>query len=72
MTVELTSRDQMVRELTRTKKADLVTMALAVGRERGSRWVLGGPTVWSKDQLISYIVGERGGRGLVHADGGRS
>lgn len=55
----MTARDQIVRELDRTKKADLVVMANAIGRARGSRWLLGGPETWSKDQLITYIAPPR-------------
>lgn len=50
------ARDQILRELTRTTRRDLEAMALAVAPGRGDRWLIGGPTHWSKDELISYLA----------------
>ncbi len=59
-TQQMSSRDQMVYELTRTKKGDLVLMARAVAPSRGDHWIVGGPDQWSKDELISYLAPDRG------------
>jgi hypothetical protein len=56
---QVTARDHLVGELTRTTKRDLVTMANAVAPTRGDRWLIGGPATWSKDELIAYLAPER-------------
>jgi hypothetical protein len=56
---EVTARDHLVGELTRTTKRDLVTMANAVAPTRGDHWLIGGPDTWSKDELIAYLAPER-------------
>jgi hypothetical protein len=55
----MSARDDLVRELTRTKKRDLVVIARTLADARGHEYVYGGPNHWSKDELISYIVSER-------------
>ena len=47
-----------IEELSRKTKAELVVIALADGMARGRTWVLGGPMMMSKDELINYIVRE--------------
>lgn len=54
----LSARDQVVRELDRTKKRDLIIIALLLGRARGDHWIIGGPDEWSKDELVAYIARE--------------
>lgn len=52
----MNARDQLIRELDRTAKRDLIAMARAVAPTRGDRWLFGGPEDWSKDQLINYLA----------------
>jgi hypothetical protein len=58
-TDQMSARDQIIYELARTKKTDLVLMAKAVAPARGDHWIIGGPDDWSKDELIAYLAPPR-------------
>ena len=45
-------------EAYRKTKRELVKLAMDDAAERGRRWVIGGPTVMSKDELIHYLASE--------------
>ena len=45
-----------LRQLDRTSKGDLLTIALGHARQRGASWAIGGPQLWSKDELINAIL----------------
>lgn len=48
--------DRRVIELTHTRKADLIRLVRDRARREGGRWLIGGPEVWSKDELISDVI----------------
>lgn len=50
------ARDRRVRELARMPKRELQAVVTGRARERGGRWVIGGPQLWSKDELINGIL----------------
>jgi hypothetical protein len=41
-----------LRELDRMSKRDLLAVVLKHARQRGASWAIGGPRLWSKDELI--------------------
>lgn len=47
-----------IQELYRMRKPELLAIVNDDAKQKGRRWVLGGPEHWSKDDLISHIVRE--------------
>jgi hypothetical protein len=45
-----------LRQLARTSKRDLLAIVMEHARQRGASWVIGGPRLWSKDELINGIL----------------
>ena len=41
-----------LRELSRMPKRDLLTIVLQLARQRGASWAIGGPHLWSKEELL--------------------
>lgn len=45
-----------IQQLGRTSKRDLLTIIMRLARQRGASWLIGGPRLWSKDELINGIL----------------
>jgi hypothetical protein len=45
-----------VRQLWRMPKRDLIAIVAERARERGASWLIGGPPLWSKDELLSAVI----------------
>jgi hypothetical protein len=45
-----------LRELARMSRRDLLAVVTEHARQRGASWVIGGPSTWSKDELINGIL----------------
>jgi hypothetical protein len=45
-----------IREIGRMSKPKLLAIITGLARQRGASWVIGGPAVWSKDELINGIL----------------
>jgi hypothetical protein len=43
-------------QLARTSKRDLLAIVMQHARQRGASWAIGGPQLWSKDELINGIL----------------
>jgi hypothetical protein len=50
------ARDARAAELARLGKAALLALMTERATERGASWVLGGPVLWSKDELVDGIL----------------
>jgi hypothetical protein len=51
--------DDINRDLMKVDRDALEETALTIAEQRGDHYVVGGPRAWSKDELISYIVGPK-------------
>ena len=47
-----------IRQVSQMPRRELERLALKDAAARGSRWVIGGPTSMSKDELVAYLVRE--------------
>jgi hypothetical protein len=45
-----------LRQLSRTSKRELLAIMTRGARERGASYAIGGPALWSKDELINGIL----------------
>jgi hypothetical protein len=45
-----------VTQLARSPKRDLLAIVMQHARQRGASWAIGGPRLWSKDELINGIL----------------
>ena len=43
-------------QLVRTSKRDLLAIVMQHARQRGASWAIGGPRLWSKDELINGVL----------------
>lgn len=53
---ERARQDARARQLNRMPKRDLVAIIMQRARERGASWLIGGPAVMSKDELIWAVL----------------
>jgi hypothetical protein len=45
-----------LQQLARTSKRDLLAIVMQHARQHGASWAIGGPRLWSKDELINSIL----------------
>jgi hypothetical protein len=50
------ARDRRVRELARLPKRELLAIVAEHARERGASWIVGGPQLWSRDELVNGVL----------------
>ena len=49
-------RDARVHQLARMTKSALLAIVTEHAREHGARWAVGGPQLWSTDELIADVL----------------